>query len=288
MESKNIAIVGAGIGALSAAALLARRGHSVDVFERSGAAGGKLRQTFAGGPGVDAGPTVFTLKPIFEALFDAAGGDFNASLRPEPATVIARHFWDDGPGLDLFADPRASEAAIGDRFGRANAEGFRDFQAAAKRCYDVLQHSYIEGSRPSPFDLVRRIGPLRLGDLLATRPFTSLWKALGQFFPAPELRQLFGRYATYVGASPFSAPATLMLIAHVEQLGVWTLPGGMISLASELQRLAEGHGARFHFNAEVEEIGVKDGAVDHLIVHQGGERQRVSTRSVLFGGDTKT
>ena len=111
MESKNIAIVGAGIGALSAAALLARRGHSVDVFERSGAAGGKLRQTFAGGPGVDAGPTVFTLKPIFEALFDAAGGDFNASLRPEPATVIARHFWDDGPGLDLFADPRPLSAA---------------------------------------------------------------------------------------------------------------------------------------------------------------------------------
>ena len=286
MESKTIAIVGAGIGALSAAALLARRGHSVDVFERTNASGGKLRQTFAGGPGVDAGPTVFTLKPICEALFDDAGGDFNASLRPEPAAVIARHFWDDGPGLDLFADPRASEAAIGDRFGRANAEGFRDFQAAAKRCYDVLQHSYIEGSRPSPFDLVRRIGPLRLGDLLATRPFTSLWKALGQFFPAPELRQLFGRYATYVGASPFSAPATLMLIAHVEQLGVWTLPGGMISLAKELQRLAEKHGARFHFSAEVEEIGVKDGAVDHLLVHQDGERKRVSARSVLFGGDS--
>ena len=286
MGSENIAIVGAGIGALSAAALLAKRGYAVDVFERADAAGGKLRQTFAGGPGVDAGPTVFTLKPIFEALFDAAGGDFDASLRPEPATIIARHFWDGGPGLDLFADPEASEAAIGDRFGRANAEGFRDFQAAAKRCYDVLQHSYIEGSRPSPLDLVRRIGPLRLGDLLATRPFTSLWKALGQFFPAPELRQLFGRYATYVGASPFSAPATLMLIAHVEQLGVWTLPGGMISLAKELQRLAERHGARFHFNAEVEEIAVKGGAVDHVLYCQGQDRHRLAARRVLFGGDS--
>ena len=286
MGSENIAIVGAGIGALSAAALLARRGYVVDVFERAGTAGGKLRQTFAGGPGVDAGPTVFTLKPIFETLFEAAGGDFEASLRPEPATVIARHFWDDGAGLDLFADPRASEAAIGDRFGRANAEGFRQFQAAAKRCYDVLQHSYIEGSRPSPLDLVRRIGPLRLGDLLATRPFTSLWKALGQFFPASELRQLFGRYATYVGASPFSAPATLMLIAHVEQLGVWTLPGGMISLAEELQRLAEGHGARFHFRAEVEEIAVNRGAVDHLVYCQEGERLRLSARRVVFGGDS--
>ena len=147
----------------------------------------------------------------------------------------------------------------------------------------MLQHSYIEGSRPSPLDLVRRIGPLRLGDLLATRPFTSLWNALGQFFPAVELRQLFGRYATYVGASPFSAPATLMLIAHVEQLGVWTLPGGMISLAEELQRLAEGHGARFHFHADVEEIAVNRGAVDHLVYCQEGERLRQSARRVVFG-----
>ena len=87
------------------------------MFERADAAGGKLRQTFAGGPGVDAGPTVFTLKPIFEALFEAAGGNFEASLCPTPATVIARHYWDDGAELDLFADPGASEAAIGDRFG---------------------------------------------------------------------------------------------------------------------------------------------------------------------------
>ena len=50
----------------------------------------------------------------------------------------------------------------------------------------------------------------RLFDL---RPFDTLWDVLGGYFPDPRLRQLFGRYATYCGSSPFLAPATLMLIA---------------------------------------------------------------------------
>jgi 1-hydroxycarotenoid 3,4-desaturase len=39
----------------------------------------------------------------------------------------------------------------------------------------------------------------------------------------PRLQQLFGRYATYCGGSPWLAPATLMLVAHVEQQGVWSV-----------------------------------------------------------------
>ena len=58
----------------------------------------------------------------------------------------------------------------------------------------------------------------------------SMWKALGDYFRDPRLRQLFGRYATYYGSDPFTAPATLNLIAHVEQLGVWTVEGGMFEL----------------------------------------------------------
>ena len=286
MKAARIAILGAGIGGLSAAALLAKRGYQVDIFERAAGPGGKMRQTQHGGLGVDAGPTVFTLRPIFEQLFAAAGGDFEALLKPERAEILARHFWQDGPGLDLFADAGASEAAIGERFGQANAAGFRRFSEDAERCYRVLQKSYIEASRPTPFTLVKRIGPWRLGDLLATRPFTSLWRALGRYFPAPELQQLFGRYATYVGASPFSAPATLMLIAHVEQLGVWTLPGGMVSLAEALKALAERNGATFHFNAEVEELTFAGGRPQGVRFKRQGAAENFPATHFLWGGDS--
>ena len=286
MTAAKIAILGAGIGGLSAAALLAKRGYEVHVFERAPGPGGKLRQTQHDGVGVDAGPTVFTLRPVFEQLFEAAGGDFDALLKPKRAEVLARHFWADGAGLDLFAEAGASEAAIGARFGQANAAGFRRFAQDAERCFEVLQRSYIEASRPTPFTLVKRIGPWRLGDLLATRPFTSLWQALGRYFPAPELQQLFGRYATYVGASPFSAPATLMLIAHVEQLGVWTLPGGMVSLAEALKTLAEQHGATFHFDAEVQELTFASGRPQGGRFRQRGEERAFRATHLIWGGDS--
>jgi 1-hydroxycarotenoid 3,4-desaturase len=91
---------------------------------------------------------------------------------------------------------------------------------------------------------VQRVGLSGLGALWRTAPMSTLWSALGDYFHDPRLRQLFGRYATYVGASPLRAPATLMLIAHVEQDGVWIVEGGMRRVADALQQLAERHGAR--------------------------------------------
>ena len=68
-----------------------------------------------------------------------------------------------------------------------------------------------------------------------SRPCGGRWAS---YFHDPRLRQLFGRYATYCGSSPFLAPATLMLVAHVEQEGVWLVEGGMHRLAEALAGLA--------------------------------------------------
>ena len=82
-----------------------------------------------------------------------------------------------------------------------------------------------------------------------TAPHQTLWGALGAYFRDPRLKQLFGRYATYCGSSPFAAPATLMLVSHVEQEGVWRVDGGMTKVAAALKSLAISQGVTFHFNA---------------------------------------
>ena len=84
--------------------------------------------------------------------------------------------------------------------------------------------------------LVARLGASGLGAMWRTAPWSSLWSALGSHFRDPRLRQLFARYATYVGSSPLAAPATLMLIAHVEQQGVWLVEGGMAGIAATASR----------------------------------------------------
>jgi 1-hydroxycarotenoid 3,4-desaturase len=87
----------------------------------------------------------------------------------------------------------------------------------------------------------------------------SMWRALTGFFTDPRLQQLFGRYATYYGSSPFRAPATLNLIAHVERVGVWRVVGGMYRLAEALERRAIELGVQIRTSSEVAEIVLEGG-----------------------------
>jgi 1-hydroxycarotenoid 3,4-desaturase len=87
----------------------------------------------------------------------------------------------------------------------------------------------------------------------------TLAQSLRLQFSDPRLRQLFGRYATYVGGSPYLSPAILGLIWHSEARGVWAVEGGMHRLAAAVHRLAEARGARFRFGAKVQHIETQGG-----------------------------
>ena len=109
MTERHVVVVGAGAGGLSAAIDLARQGLRVTLLERAAQPGGKLRQLQAGGRGIDSGPTVFTMRWVFDSLFEAAGETLEAHLQLEPLDILARHAWATGARLDLHADlPRSA------------------------------------------------------------------------------------------------------------------------------------------------------------------------------------
>jgi len=271
----KVLVVGAGVGGLTAAADLARQGCDVTVLERAASHGGKMRHVL----GMDAGPTVFTMRWIFEALFDESGENLADHLTIHATDILARHAWKAGGGLDLYADIDRSADAIGAFAGARDAQGYRDFCARAGAIYRTLEQPFIASQRPSPLALMRRAG---LADLWRTAPFRTMWSALGDHFADPRLRQLFGRYATYVGSSPWLAPATLMLIAHVEQEGVWLVQGGMRAVADALRGLAERQGAAFRFGAEVARVITLNGRASGVEL-AGGER--IEADAVVFNGD---
>ena len=113
-------------------------------------------------------------------------------------------------------------------------------------------------------------------------PFETMWKGLGRHFRDPRLQQLFGRYATYCGSSPFLAPATLMLVAHVEQAGVWTVKGGMHELALALEGLARHRGVSFRYGEAVTEIATRNGRVAAVST----ARERFDCSAVIVNADS--
>ena len=275
------------MGGLSAAADLSRAGLDVTVVERAASVGGKMRRVESGGLAIDAGPTVFTMRWIFDGLFGDAGQRLEDHIGLIPAETLARHAWQPdrsgrGGNLDLFADVNRSAEAIGDFGGAAEARAYLDFCARSADIYRTLAASFIAAERPSIPGLVARLGPFGIPALMRTVPMRTLWGALGDHFKDQRLRQLFGRYSTYVGASPWAAPATLMLIAHVEQEGVWLVRGGIHEVARAIAGLAERQGARFRFGAQMDRIVVEAGRVTGVEL-AGGER--LPADAVVFNGD---
>jgi len=281
--AERVVVIGAGMGGLACAALLAARGCHVTVVEKDIWAGGKARRVRVDDADIDGGPTVFTMRDVFDGIFHAAGASLDDHVSVRRATILARHSWDSESVLDLFADPQQSEAAIGDFAGARAAAGYRAFLADTRRIYETLDRPMLRASKPSwPPALAWRIGLANLPDLAAIHPYTSMWKALGRHFEDARLRQLYARYATYCGSSPFAAPATLMLIAHVEAMGVWLIDGGMSALADGLQRLGAGCGAQYRFGEAVARVELTGGRASGVILAHG---ERIAADAVIANCD---
>jgi 1-hydroxycarotenoid 3,4-desaturase len=283
MSNQRVVIVGAGMGGLVSALLLAHRGVEVVVVESADVPGGKLHTRSIEGAVIDSGPTVMTMRWVFDDIMRSVGTSLEHELRLTPLSILARHFWPDGSRLDLCADPQQSEAEVERLAGPMEAARFRRFCDRARALHDALEEPFMRSGAPQMARFMAQLGASGLALLGQLGPMRTLWQQLQREFTDPRLRQLFGRYATYCGSSPWEAPATLMLIAQVEMDGVWSVDGGMQTLAEVLACLAQERGARFIYGERCEQILAKDGKVHGVRLASG---ERITAPNVIFNGET--
>ncbi|MEL6169406.1 MAG: 1-hydroxycarotenoid 3,4-desaturase CrtD [Pseudomonadota bacterium] len=279
----KVVVIGAGMGGLAAAMRLAHAGFDVTIADRNPWAGGKMRTVPSAAGPIDAGPTVLTMRDVFDALFEDTGSALDAHVNLEAEPLLARHVWPDGSMLDLHADAEASETAIRAFAGPAEAAAFVRFSEETARLFEAFDAPMMRAARPR----IQALAGAAMRDPSlwpALGPFQTLARRLARHFEDPRLRQLFGRYATYVGGSPYDSPAVLGLIWQAEARGVWRVTGGMHRLAAAMAKRAEDLGARVLLGNGVRRIEVQAGSIRGVQLEDG---TRLPARQVVMAGDPR-
>lgn len=279
LKTGPVVVVGAGIGGLAAALPLVHAGADVTIVDRLPMPGGKMRQI----NGVDAGPTVLTLRHVFDHLFESVGETLDDHIRLIPQDILARHWWPDSGPLDLFSDAAKSEAAIAAFCGAKAADQFRAFNRTTADLFRAFRSPMMEAASPKLPDLARVVltNPALISKMA---PLSTLASHLTRQFKDRRLQQLFGRYATYVGGSPYQSPALLSLIWQAEADGVWCVDGGMHRLACAIARLIEQKGGRLRLGEEVARILTDSDGVSGVALKSG---RVLPAQTVVFNGDPR-
>jgi phytoene desaturase len=248
---KKVIIIGAGLGGLSAAIRLAALGFSVTILEKNSNVGGKVNFIESGGYKFDTGASLLMMRHVLKELFEAANRRLEDYLELVLLEPICRYFWSDGTIFNASRNLPKTLKEI-ERIEPRDVEGFERFIRDARRKYEVAERTFLAHSLN---DLPKLLRPRYAGDLAAI----SSWKTLDahnrKYFRSPKLQQLFNRFATYNGSSPYQTPATFALIPFVEfGLGAWYVRGGIYEIPKALTRMATELGVEIKTNCEVEKI----------------------------------
>ena len=273
---KPIGIIGGGLGGLSAACVLAARGHKVILFERNDWLGGKAAQLRGDGFRFDMGPTIVTIPSVLRRIFDEAGArleDYLDLVRLDPQW---RCFFDDGSTLDLAQDPGAMAKTL-DAFapGTDSGQRYREFIDYSERLNGISQRHFFYkpiGGLRDMFEWKASFDPKMLGDVLAMRMGRSVAGTVRAFTPDPRVAQMIDHFTQYVGSSPYGSPAVLCGIAHMQtDEGVWYPVGGTRAVPEALVKLATELGVEFQTGVKIEKILSRGGEVTGVLTDSGEE-----------------
>lgn len=280
-KAAQLLIVGAGIGGLTAAIYGALHGLDVLVVEKNASVGGKMGEVHQAGYRWDTGPSVITMLPVIERIFSDAGRDLADYLTMLPVDPLTRYYYPDGTVINASADLSVMLPQVASLNNR-DVEGYLSYLGYVARLHRITGPVFIYDQPPKPASFLK-VSPT---DYLKIDPFRTMQQAIDSFVEAPQLRQMLGRYATYVGANPFEAPATLNVIAHVElSQGVFYPSGGVYRIAEALERLSHELGVRIQKNTPVNRILV-DGRTAVGVESQAGET--IHADQVLMNVDIGT
>jgi diapolycopene oxygenase len=257
-KSKRVVIIGAGLGGMSAAIVLACHGFQVAIVEKNAHVGGKLNQLQTKGFSFDLGPSIFTLPEVFRAIFEGDGKRLEDYITLHRVDPQWRNFFEDGVVLDLWEDREKMRTELADFDPRVFGE-YEQFLAYSRRQYEIVERGYLRRGFDTFGQFIRFYGWKDTRDLDYLRSMSgSIYKRLSNQY----LRDIFEYFIKYVGSSALESPAFMNLMPNIQmEFGLWYIAGGLYQLARAFRKRLDETGVTVCLEHEVLRIEHTDNTV---------------------------
>jgi len=268
----TVNIIGAGVAGLAASVRLAAAGHKVQVYEANSYPGGKLSLIEQDGYRFDAGPSLFTMPHLVDDLYHAAGLNPQEHFRYQKLDIACKYFYHDGTVLNAYTDRNQFGQEVEDVLG-VPATVVASYLQRSEKLFNTTGRLFLEKSLHRLQTYVSKdvLGPLANLHLLGL--FSTMHQMNEAKLKHPKLVQLFNRYATYNGSSPYLAPGVLNLIPHLEHnMGTFFPEGSMHAITTNITKLAQSLGVQIHLSTPVKSIALKGKTVTGIQT-EGGHQQ---------------
>ena len=251
---KKAIIIGSGIGGIATALRLRSMNYDVTVFENNNYPGGKLASFDLGPYRFDAGPSLLTMPHFIDELFDLFNENPRDYFNYKKKDISCRYFWDDGTKLNAYSEKSKFINEINKVLG-VKESTISTYLLNAKRKYDLTKSMFLEQSLHKLKTYLSKDLLIGLCNVFSFQINKTLNQVNELELKEPHLVQLFNRFATYNGSSPYKTPGMMTLVQHLEQeYGTYVSDKGMNNITKSLYDLALRQGIDFKFNSFVSQI----------------------------------
>ncbi|MEH0422555.1 phytoene desaturase family protein [Streptomyces sp. B21-083] len=271
----RIAVIGAGMGAMAAAARLAVAGHRVAVYERGETYGGAVRRFERDGFSFDTGPGLLTLPAVYRDLFVKTGKQpLEECVELVQVDPSSRHVFADGTEVAL---PNASRAgvveALETALGAGAGDRWGDFLVRARETWDRTRRPLLEEPLWTDWRVLAEREPYPAVPhkrLLRARRAGTLAEVAAWELRDRRLTALLDSHTLAYGLDPRDTPASAAVLPYMEHaFGTWYVRGGVRELARAVYERCVARRVEFVFGAEVTGIVEKDGRAAGLELSDG-------------------